>query len=549
MKKYILILGIVSLLSACGKLDKFPLTTLSPANFWNTETDLRMALNSLYTNDLSDIYMDSQTADTYGASANTVSSGTYLAPNNDGVWNNAYTQIRTTNDFLGNYTKAQVTDVLKNRYAGEARFFRAYFYFWLVKRFGDVPYVDKTLDLSSPELYGPRTPRDTVINKILADIQFAVNNIPQQSAIKGDIGRITKGAALTLQARVALYFGTYFKFHTEVTTSLQYKDLLILAQTASKAVIDSKEYSLYKDYRNLFLQGGNDCTEQIMTMRHTANANTTNLRARAMIYDLTFDPTKQLADAFLCSDGLPVDKSPLFRGYLPNGTEFNNRDPRMSLTIWRPSDPNYQTPAQPFKCDFTTNSATGYMFKKYAFDALPSSANDILMRYAEDLLTYAEATYELNNSISDADLDISINALRARFTTGDAPIGGIAPNTTSSSTTVALPKLTNSFITTNGLDMRTEIHRERRVELAAEGFHYDDIIRWKTAGIELPVALLGVKLDNQAYPTVTKPLDANGFVIVQAASTRFFDANKNYLFPIPLQQIGYNPKLTQNPGW
>lgn len=546
--KYILILSIMALFAACS-LDKEPLTTLSPSNFWNTETDLRMALNNLYINDLPDNYMDNQTADAYGSAANTISSGTYLAPNSDAIWNNCYIQIRTTNDFLESYSKAAVTDAVKKRYAGEARFFRAYYYFWLVKRFGDIPYIAKTLDLSSAELYGPRSPRDTVINRILADVQFAANNIPQQSGMKSDAGRITKGAALTLQARVALYFGTYFKFHTEVTTSLKYKDLLTLAQTASKAVIDSKEYSLYKDYRNLFLPAGNDCAEQIMTVRHTSNANNTNYRARALIYDLTCDPTKQLADAFLCSDGLPIDKSPLFNGYLPSGTEFNNRDPRMSLTLWKPGDPNYQTPAQPLKPDFTTNTATGYMFKKYAFDVLPSSANDILMRYAEDLLIYAEATYELNNSISDADLDISINALRARFTTGDAPIGGIAPNTTTSPKTVALPKLSNSFVSSNSLDMRTEIRRERRVELAAEGFRFDDIIRWKTAETELPKALLGVKLDKQAYPTVTKPLDANGFVIVQDGSTRFFNPAKNYLFPIPLQQIGFNPQLVQNPNW
>lgn len=333
--KYIFILGIITLFASCAKLDKYPLTTLSPANFWNTENDLRMALNSLYMNDLPDNYMDSQTADTYGTAANTISSGTYLAPNTDGIWINAYTQIRTTNDFLTNYSKAQITDAQKNRYAGEARFFRAYFYFWLVKRFGDVPYVDKTLDLSSSELYGSRTSRDTVVNKMLDDIQFAINNIPQQSAIKSDIGRITKGAALTLQARVALYYGTYFKFHTEVSTNLKYKDLLTLAQTAAKTVIDSKEYSLYKDYRNLFLQAGNDCAEQIMTMRHTSSANTSNGRARSMIYDLTFNPTKQLADAFLSSDGLPITKSPLFNGYVPYGTEFSNRDPRMALTIWR----------------------------------------------------------------------------------------------------------------------------------------------------------------------------------------------------------------------
>ncbi|MDR2774780.1 MAG: RagB/SusD family nutrient uptake outer membrane protein [Tannerella sp.] len=526
---FLLIFLIPAVLNSC-RLDIEPLTTLSPSSFWNTEQDLQMALNSIYRYTFLDGFRtDLQTVDAYESNPNTVSSGTYTPTNTDNYWKTSYIQIRTANSFLENYQKANVNESLKCRYAGEARFFRAYFYTYLLQRFGDVPYVEKTLDMNSPELYAPCTPRAEVLSKIMEDIRYAVDNIPGKSALSSDVGRITKGAALTLQARVALYFGTLYKFHGLG----EYKTLLTLAKTAAKSVIDDGEYALYENYRNLFLQAGNDNSESIMTLRHTPDAGPGTNRSRQMIFDFSFSPTKYLADAFLCSDGLPIDKSPLFQGYLPLGAEFNHRDPRMALTIWRPYDPDYQMQPQPFIPSFAANTVTGYMFKKYAADISPSYTHDLLMRYAEVLLIYAEAAYEIEESISDSDLNISINTLRRRF----------------KSNPDCLPDLTNAFVTANNLNMREEIRRERRVELAGESFRYGDLIRWKTAETELPQDILGAKLDKKVYPSVEKPLTTDGFIILQYATTRTFNSDRDYLFPLPLLQLSLNKNLTQNPNW
>jgi hypothetical protein len=161
-----------------------------------------------------------------------------------------------------------------------------------------------------------------------------------------------------------------------------------------------------------------------------------------------------------------------------------------------------------------------------------------IIRYAEVLLIYAEAEFELNGSISDADLDLSINKLRDR---------------------VGMPHLTNAFVAAHNLDMRTEIRRERTVELALEGFRYDDLRRWKTAETELAEDIKGIKIKGstwQDYPLYSSQdwqsrTDANGFLISETG--RKFDPTKNYLQPLPTQEInlyqsaGHN--LQQNPEW
>lgn len=534
MKKliYILICSI-SLIGCTDFLERDPKTALSPASFWNTENDLKLALNSLYNSMNHDVDADVRTADCFGAVGNTVSSGTFSASNTDGVWTNCYLQIRTVNTFLENYQKAAVTDAVKNQYLGEALFFKAYYYFSLIVRFGDVPYITKTLDLDSPELYGARESVAVILDAILADLATAEQHLP----LKGsgvETGRITKGAAQALMARIALHYGTYYKFRGVNG----YEKYLTLAKEASKRVIDSKKYALYDDYRNLFLYPGEDSEEHILSYRFSEEADTYNWRIRATIVDFNLEPTKILADAFLCKDGLPIDKSAYTVEYLPLGKEFNNRDPRMALTIWKPGDDYLGSPFLP---NLSNQTRTGYMFKKYGDENslanMKSTIDEILIRYAEVLLIYAEASYELNGAISDEELNISINALRSRF-------AGHANK---------LPDLTNAFVTAHGLNMRDEIRRERRVELAAEGFRYEDLIRWKTAETELPNSILGAKFDPVAYPKMTPGkdvlLDANGFILVQNGSTRSFDPQKHYLYPLPLREISLNAKLSQNPGW
>jgi hypothetical protein len=168
-----------------------------------------------------------------------------------------------------------------------------------------------------------------------------------------------------------------------------------------------------------------------------------------------------------------------------------------------------------------------------------------MLRYAEVLLTYAEAQYERNGSISDADLDLSINVLRDR---------------------VNMPHLTNALVTGNGLDMRNEIRRERSVELAFEGFRWDDLRRWATAETLLPKSVLSIKVTGTEWAKQIITLDGasynsyfynapasqleNGYKLLQPGAQRAFDVNKNYLLPIPTKQVSLNPdKLKQNPGW
>lgn len=522
-------------LSGCSDfLNKEPKTALSPSTFWKTESDLRLGLNSLYNNMNRSWTLDDQSIDCFAAIGNTVSSGTYTATNTDGIWTTAYNNLRVVYDFLENYDRAEVSDAVKARYRGEALFFKAYFYFNLIKRFGDVPYTDRTLDLASEELYGPRTDKKQILDIILADLNEAEAAVPLKSGMTNDVGRITKGAIQALTARIALYFGTWYKYHGGADAA----KYLTVARDAARRLIDSKEYSIYPDYRNLFLLPGEDSSEHILSFRYTDETSAYNVRPRGLIADMNQDPTKYLADAFLCKDGLPIGKSAYTVEYLPLGKEFDNRDPRMALTIWRPGD---QYMGSAFVPNMSYQTKTGYMFKKgadeYSYAHIQSKIDEILIRYAEVLLIYAEATYELNGTISDADLDISINTIRDRFAGH--------PD--------CLPHLTNAFVAAHGLDMLEEIRRERRVELCSESLRYDDLIRWKTAEKELPQSILGAKFDAEAYPNMTVDKDViltpDGFILVQDGKARTFDPAKDYLFPLPLREVRLNPQLTQNPGW
>jgi len=241
--------------------------------------------------------------------------------------------------------------------------------------------------------------------------------------------------------------------------------------------------------------------------------------------------TRSLVVDFLCIDGLPIDQSPLYQGEVSSESVFINRDLRLSGTVVKKGDPfRGGVPYIP-----TLTARTGYMMYKY-FDSvgagMVSGTVDFqFIRYGEVLLNYAEATYELTNSITDADLNLSINLLRDR--------AGVA-------------HLTNGFVADHNLNMQREIRRERRVELALEGFRYDDLLRWKIAEVELPKPLLGVKFINGEYGNVSASnlnLTPEGYIIVEPASQRSFDASKHYLWPLPLNQLAMNPNLTQNPNW
>ncbi len=544
----IYILLAASLATGCTKLDRLPETQITDPNFWNTETDLMNATNRLY-QQLPGDWVDNRGDDAVNTSPNAVSTGNRSVPNTSGDWTDRYAEIFTANNILEKGTKAVVTDPVRNRYFAEARFFRAYSFFKLVKVYGDVPLLLKTLLVNSPELLMARTPRAEVVQQIYDDLDFAATWLPTRAALAAtQYGRVTKSTALALKARIGLYEGTRGKFHGTVAN---WQDHLNIAINAATAVM-AQGHTLYPNYRDLFTQAGEGRTntENIFVKIYgVSNANlllghnnSRNLENGQLA------PTRNLLRQYLYSDGLPafnVDgktasatRSPLF---VAEGSEtsyntlLDNRDPRVDMSYFRAGDVAYQGPWVP-KTSLGIRTAIA---PKKGFSTIDQAITNaattdrILIRYAEVLLILAEAKFELNGAITDADLNLTINALRTR--------AGFAP------------KLTNAFVTTNNLSMREEIRRERTVELAMEGFRYDDLIRWKTAETVLPGNLLGAKFIAAEWVGTNQNslnLNADNVLVVEMAANRQFRIDRDYLYPVPINEISLSAgNVVQNPNW
>jgi len=535
-------------LAGCKKLDRFPESEFSDADFWNTETDLINAANRLY-QQLDANWIDNRGDDAVNTSGpDQTSNGTRSVPNTSGDWNDRYDEIFTANNILEKGVRAEVTDAIKNRYLAEARFFRAYAYYNLVSKYGDVPLVLKTLDINSPELLMPRTPREEVVTAIYEDLDFAAQWLPKRANLPvAQFGRVTKSSAWALKARVALFEGTRAKFHN---TGSNWQNHLTLAIAAAQNVM-GEGHSLFPDYGGLFIQAGEGATNlENIFVKVFGVSNTNLILGHNNSRDLEngrMAPTRNLLRQYLYSDGLPAfntDNTPSAARsalFVPEGSEasyntiLDNRDPRLAFTVFRAQEEAYQGTWTP---KTSLGARTGYAPKK-GFSKIDQTINGaatvdrILIRYGEVLLILAEAKYELNGSISDADLDLTINALRKRVNFS--------------------PKLTNAFVTTNNLDMREEIRRERTVELALEGFRYDDLLRWKTAETVLPKEILGAKFIAAEWVGTNANslnLNADQVLIVEPASTRQFRADRDYLYPVPINEITLsNGNVTQNPNW
>lgn len=540
------LLAAVLLLPACS-INRFPESEFSDADFWNTETDLINAANRMY-QQLSADWIDNRGDDAVNQGGpNAISSGNRIIPNTSGDWNDRYREIFTANNILEKAGRAQVSEAIRNRYFGEARFFRAYAYLSLVQKYGDVPLVLKTLDINSPELLMGRTPRTQVMQSIYDDLDFAAEWLPTRSALPAaQFGRVTKSTAWALKARAGLYEGTRAKFHNDGN----WQEHLQVAIAAAENVM-TQGHVLFSNFRTLFTQPGEgpSNTENIFVKIYGVS-NTNLILGHNNSRDLEngrMAPTRNLIRQFLYTDGLPAfnsnntpsaTRSSLFvaEGSEPAyNTILQNRDPRLGFTVFLSGEEAYKGP---WVATTSLGARSAFAAKK-GFNVEDQTINNagtvdrILIRYGEVLLTFAEAKYELNGSISDADLDRSINLLRTRV--------GFSV------------KLTNAFVSGNSLDMREEIRRERTVELALEGFRYDDLIRWKIAETVLPQDLLGAKFVEADWPNTNANslnLNADRVLVVEAASTRHFQASRDYLYPIPFNEITLSGgNVVQNPNW
>jgi len=536
---------LMGMVSSCS-LDRFPESEFTDVDFWNTEADLMNATNRHYQL-LQGFQLDARGDDNVNQTANSVSNGTRSIPNTSNDWTNPYRDIFTANNILEKGVKAQVSDEIKNRYFGEARFFRASAYFSLVQKYGDVPLLLETLDADAPELTMPRTPKAEVIQAIYDDLDFAARWLPgYQQLPASQYGRVTKSSALALKARVALYVGTRAKFHNDT----DWQSHLSVAVQAAQAVME-QGHQLYPTYDGLFQHEaeGPSNTENIFVKIYgvsPSNLIVGHNHSRDMENGRNA-PTRNLLRQYLYTDGLPafdgLNQPSATRSafFVEEGSEdgynaiFENRDPRLAMTLFQAGEEAYKGPWIPTT---TLGSRSAYAAKK-GFNNEDWQTNGagtvdkILIRYAEVLLIYAEAKFELDGAISDADLNLTINALRQRA-------GFDAP-------------LTNAFATANNLDMREEIRRERTVELALEGFRYDDLIRWKTAEVHLSGQLLGAKFDEEDWAGAdpsTLNINDDGVLIVEDTNVRSFDPTRDYLYPIPFNEIILSDQnVVQNPNW
>ncbi|WP_247235608.1 RagB/SusD family nutrient uptake outer membrane protein [Telluribacter sp. SYSU D00476] len=512
------------MLASCQEdlLNPVPNDRISTATFWKTESDALLAANAAYSylTGLSIFALDGitdigHTNQVFNVNA-FIESGTHDASNSriNDEWVNAYAGIATVNDFLENVDKVATTNsALIERLKAEMRFLRAFHYVNLAGLYGGVPIVTKTLTTDEAK----QLKRDEVqkVWDFVTSELTAVASVLPTTYPATDKGRITRGAALSLLARASLYSGQYQQ-----------------AATAASEVM-KLGYSLYPQYGKLFSYAAENNPEVILDRQYISSAGLShNIFAHMGPYSQktannTFVPTKKLADAFTMANGLPItDPASGFDPRNPN----KNRDPRLGFTMFLSGDPlpsgvAFRPEPNSGTADAIGNTylatTTGYVLKKYINPedfATPavSGINIILIRYAEVLLTYAEAKIELNQidqSVYDA-----INLVR------------------NGRQDVKLPSVPTDL---SQAQLREIVRHERMVELAFEGLRLFDIRRWKTAEKMMPGNVYGMTwVDNNELKTVQ----------VQAFE-RVFNPNRDYLWPIPQKELDLNKELTQNPGW
>ncbi|QNK64770.1 RagB/SusD family nutrient uptake outer membrane protein [Pedobacter sp. PAMC26386] len=537
----------VTVFASCKKdsfLNRAPLSDISPQNFFKNESDLQLYCNQYYSQlpVQSFLRADNGSDDKANTQINSFLAGTATVPNTGGGWDFSF--IRSCNFFLANYSRANISDNTKNIYVGETLFFRANDFWRKVKTFGDVPYINTYItDTSKTVLYGSRMAHKQVMDSVLKDLNFAVDHLP----VSAPDGRLNKYCALALKARICLWEGTYRKYFGvgDETPFLQ------AASDAADQIIKSGLFNLYStgkpqsDYYNLFIQDelkGNP--EVIMPMRYLTNILMNNIDRS--LGESSDGYSKDFVRSFLCTDGLPTSLSPLYKGDDTPENEVANRDPRYAqqiatrgfdflngdfITLPRIGTSVTSTGYQPIK---------GRSSSQAAWNANQSVYDFFIFRYAEQLLISAEAKAELG-TCTQVTLDLTINKLRDRVGMAHMVLASLVKDPKSNFP--GLPVLTD------------EIRRERRIELGAEGFRFDDMHRWHAGTlINNPETILGMKLTaalKAQYPASQVNnivVDGNSYILIYPGITRTWN-DKLYLNPLPTQELALNPNLKQNPGW
>jgi hypothetical protein len=514
-KKYIiLVVLVVGLISACTQdiLDKSPLDRLSPDTFYQNETELTMGLMGIYNglreNDTPihwyqfDFMSDDafcehawQGSLEFGSWSHNSSSWAAGAK-----WARAYSTIVRANSFLENLEEAPVGDDVKTQLEAEARFLRAFMYSDLIHFYGDVPLILSVQTLDEANV--SRTAKSEVLTAIIDDLNFAAQNLPV-SYSGGDVGRVTKGAALAYKTRTYLYQEKWSE-----------------AASAAKEVMDLGVYELFDDYEGIFLEENENNSEVIFDIQYLKDLSPQPWPSSALSFAEWPTPsvTSSLINSYSMTNGLPIDDSA--SGY-DSQDPFTDRDSRLAASVILPGSQMGSRVFIPASDDVITGARP----RKYAdlnnSDRNNCAINTILMRYADVLLMRAEAMVE-NDETSQEIYDL-INLVRARSN---------------------MPRVED--VEGSGLskeELREVIRHERRVEFPIEGLRYADMYRWRDATLVHHVF-------GYNRPKLSDPSSPATWVFEQVqVATRAFDPAKGWLWPIPQSEMQNNENLTQNSGY
>lgn len=623
-------------LSSCDDfLDQEPQDSVSEAVYFTTAAQFENASNYFYTrlhwdngvegtdqvNSTSfDAGSDLSNNIGYG-STREYGQGYTIAPTDDDIWGDNYYNLRAVNQLLEKAVDYPGEQSEIEASLGTAYFFRAWHHYLLLMRFGGVTIVTSSLTEESPEVTGARNSRYEVAAQIFSDLDDAIAMLPSQNDYTdADQGKISLEAAQALKARLLLFEATWeMNIGTETDgdgTSTgagstkpdgypSTTEMLTEAKEMASSIMNSGAFELWDKRetlgdRHLFylftLEDGGDNpagftkADNKEFILQSVFDYTYRQTGKNMSHSMATTPSRKMMDMMLCTDGLPIQHSPLFNGYMDMTDEYQNRDLRMASFFSQPleyywgyggtgrgggaiydeniEDQDYDFRYIPILNAPSNGRSFGYEGHKYVTEyklreSTEESMNYPHIRYAEVLLTYAEAIVELDGDISDADLDLSINLIRER--SGVAPLSAalIAPY--------------------SDLTMRGEIRRERGVELFGEGLRFQDLKRWGIAEEELNrnICTNYIQYDGTSteYETFINPKDTTkaiydasvwadglttgeetpynyegiastkaGALIIDPASNRIW-TKTNYLDPIPKSQIDLNSNLLQNPGW
>lgn len=602
MKKLpIYLIAALVLGTSCNKdfLNRYPETAITPEVFFKTQEDLALYMNGMMSQPGIGAYLSDQNTDnsaTTGAvEMKTIMTGTPTAVNITSGWD--WGRLRNLNYFLEKYDGAATTQEIKDHYAGLAKYYRAMFYYGKVKRYSDVPWYSKALDPSDTALLNKaRDPRALVVDSVMNDLAFAAAHVKDRGSVSPAVPSNTpdKWSVTLFYARVALHEGTFRKYHPELNLQNTATAFLEKARDASLEIMNDGGFQVYNtgnpetDYGMLF--NSQDLSNNKEVILATAYDQTKEIGGNinsTVFGDYEASPSRSLVSEYLMKDGSR------FTGIagamqMPFVQEFQNRDARLMQTIAYPGW-KFVADAAPY-IQKLNKKFTGYHQLKGYFNTtdniLLNSVDFPVYRYAEALLTYAEALAELGTLTQD-DLDRSVNLLRAR--------AGVAPMDLAAANASPDPVLSAAYPLVTGAMKGAilEIRRERRVEFALEGYRFDDLMRWAAGqlltkipqGMYFPglgkydmtgdgnedIILIGK--DASIPPDASKEKNAldvrliyykagtinddvtvylsngtSGYMVTETGA-RTFKEPKYYYRPVPQSQVLLNPRLEQIFGW